>query len=270
MVKIRWLVVLICLLAVLGSSGWATVMPSGSLQWVKGQGWVGLRVSGPDPDGSAVQPAPLAEGQGSILFKTASGETEWIASGDYSGDCVTNTGQRVKVSWDASISGARVSVVPDGWTAENITLVWKAEKGEDFFGGGEVWSGSVNQRGKTVRMWVKNGTPDQCCYVPFFFSSRGYGVYVESHEHGLIHFATPEYPDKVVLTFDTKDSQGLVFHCIHERRPSKMIDCYTAITGRPPLPPKWSFLPWKWRDKHEGWHEVFEDAEGRPSNDVPG
>lgn len=163
----------------------------------------------------------------------------------------------------------RIEISPVGAPADEIRLTIPADSDESFFGGGEVWNGSLNQRGKKLEMWVGEGTPDRCCYVPFYLSTRGYGLYVESCERGTFAFSTPENPDSVEVTFRTRDKQGLTVYFISGPSPKSVLTNYTAVTGRPPLPPKWSFIPWKWRDEHKGWDQVFEDAEGMRKHDIP-
>ncbi len=183
--------------------------------------------------------------------------------------CRTKSGRPVNVVVDDGPGRARIDVVPAQWQADEIRLTIPAREDEDFFGGGEVWNGSLNQRGKKLDMWVGEGTPDRCCYVPFYLSTRGYGLYVDSHERGSFEFCTKEHPHTVQVTFRTKDRPKLTLFFIEGPEPKSVIANYTAITGRPPLPPKWSFLPWKWRDEHRNWDQVFEDAKGMRKHDIP-
>ncbi|HUV05126.1 MAG TPA: TIM-barrel domain-containing protein [Armatimonadota bacterium] len=215
---------------------------------------------------------------GGIYLTTPEGTAERIAKlagAAQSGNswavyrCLTDAGRRVDLLTYIEDRYARITVLPVGWSATSIKLVWAAGKDEDFFGGGEVWNGTVNQRGRTIQMWVANGTPDECCYVPFFFSSAGYGIYVGSTERGSLSFAGEDSPDQLQFAFDTKDRQGLTFYYLSGPTPKDVVMNYTSITGRPPLPPKWSFLPWKWRNEHRNWDEVFEDAVMMRKHNIP-
>lgn len=185
------------------------------------------------------------------------------------GICHTAMGRLVRVILEHRAKWVKVKVTPIGWRADEIRLILPAMRDEDFFGGGEVWNGTLNQRGKELDMWVGEGTPDRCCYVPFYFSTRGYGLYVDSYERGTFEFATREHPETVVVAFRTVDQAAISFYFIIDPDPKNILSNYTAITGRPPLPPKWSFLPWKWRDEYTGWKQVFEDASGMRERDIP-
>ncbi|MCL6629539.1 MAG: hypothetical protein K6U00_08060 [Armatimonadetes bacterium] len=183
--------------------------------------------------------------------------------------CLTDEGARVDIILEVRGSHAKITILPVGWKTTKIMLTWTAENGEDFYGGGEVWNGGINQRGRILHTSVRSGTPDECCYVPFYLSSLGYGIFVDSYEDGTFSFGIEDTPNQVGITFNTIDSQGITFYYIVGPTPKDVVCNYTAITGRPPLPPKWSFLPWKWRDEHRSWDEVFEDAEGMRKYDIP-
>ena len=38
--------------------------------------------------------------------------------------------------------------------------------------------------------------------------------------------------------------------CIGGASHDQLVDRYTAITGRPFIPPEWAFKHWRWRDEH--------------------
>jgi hypothetical protein len=57
---------------------------------------------------------------------------------------------------------------------------------EEIYGFGEMWNGSVAQRGKAFDLWDVSGTPDECAYMPYYVSTRNYAFWLEYG--GLVHF----------------------------------------------------------------------------------
>lgn len=209
-----------------------------------------------------------------VSFTLEDDSTEYLASVDKkaaSGSvrCYTNTGKPVDLSCSYSDTHTSITITPIDWKAKEITLRFKADPDEDFFGGGEPWTGSVNQRGKRIVMSVDNSTPDRCCYVPFFMSSRGYGIFIDSYERGVAAFPKAGESGAFELSFRTLDKPSLTFHYFPGPSPKQILMNYVKLTGMPPLPPKWNFLPWVWRNEYAGWNEVFEDARGMRKHDIP-
>lgn len=104
--------------------------------------------------------------------------------------------------------------------------------------------GGLDRRGEMVTMWVK---PTIAGYSPFYLSSRGYGMYVEGTDPGVYDVGKTD-PGVLRVGFTTS---GKEFSCVFIAGPAYtgILDRYTALTGRPILPPRWVFLPLKWRDE---------------------
>ncbi|HUT54973.1 MAG TPA: TIM-barrel domain-containing protein [bacterium] len=103
--------------------------------------------------------------------------------------------------------------------------------------------GGLDRRGEIVTMWVR---PTIAGYAPFYISSRGYGMYVEGTDPGIYDIGKTD-PDSLRLAWYNPDG----FSCVFIFGPSyeQVLDRYTAMAGRPFLPPRWAFLPLKWRDE---------------------
>jgi alpha-glucosidase (family GH31 glycosyl hydrolase) len=104
--------------------------------------------------------------------------------------------------------------------------------------------GGLDRRGEVVTMWVRATIS---AYAPFYISSKGYGMYVEGTHPGVYDIGKSD-KDLMRITYDT---EGKPFSCVFIHGPSytEILDRYTAMTGRPVLPPEWVFLPLKWRDE---------------------
>lgn len=42
-----------------------------------------------------------------------------------------------------------------------------------------------------------------------------------------------------------------------------------AAGDRPPVPPRWVLLPWKWKNEHSGWQDALADADALARHDLP-
>lgn len=150
---------------------------------------------------------------------------------------------------------------PDG----KAILSSRALPGEEFFGFGEVWNGSLAQRGKRLRMWVRTGTPDECCYVPFFISTAGYGLFVDTYLAAEFDMCASD-PERWSVTVPTDEPVEIY---LFRGTPKEVVSLYCSVTGRPPLPPRWSLSPWKWRNEYKSQAEVLEDAQMMRAHDIP-
>jgi alpha-glucosidase (family GH31 glycosyl hydrolase) len=93
--------------------------------------------------------------------------------------------------------------------------------------------------------------PTFSLYAPFFQTSRGYGLAVAGTTFGLFDVAAAE-ERTVGFRFEagtTAESRRLVFHLFAGPDHATILDEYTALTGRPFVPPAWAFLHWRWRDE---------------------
>jgi alpha-D-xyloside xylohydrolase len=106
--------------------------------------------------------------------------------------------------------------------------------------------GGLDRRGEAITMVV---TPTMALYTPFFHSSRGYGVYVEGTMPGRYDLAQTN-PGTVTIDFEFNQRTGEhgVIYFVGDY--DTILDEYTALTGRPYLPPRWGFRHLRWRDEH--------------------
>ena len=114
--------------------------------------------------------------------------------------------------------------------------------GEYIYGFGEKFSPFV-KNGQTVEVWNSDGgTSTQQSYksIPFYVSSRGYGVFV--NYPGLVSFeVASENVSKVSFTVQ---EQRMEYYIFGGSTIAGVIERYTALTGRPALPPAYTFGLW--------------------------
>ncbi len=116
------------------------------------------------------------------------------------------------------------------------------EPGEKIYGLGERFSNFV-KNGQEVNMWnADGGTETVQAYknIPLYLSNRCYGVFVNSSAKVSYEIASQQV-DRVEFSVP---GQILEYSFIGGKDNKEVLDHYTALTGRPPLLPAWSFGLW--------------------------
>ncbi len=114
--------------------------------------------------------------------------------------------------------------------------------GENVYGLGERFTAWV-KNGQVVENTNKDGgTACEQAYknVPFYLTNRGYGVLV--NEAGPVSFEVAS--EKVARVQFSREGESLDYCVIAGPTPKDVVSRLTALTGRAPLPPAWSFGLW--------------------------
>ena len=131
--------------------------------------------------------------------------------------------------------------------------------GEAVFGLGEHY-GPVNKVGKTIGMWNYEGLGNTSGRVyknvPFFMSTRGYGVFVNESRPITFWVGSRETCRNMFA------AEGSLVDYFFFYGPSfiDILKTYTALTGRPAMPPKWSFGTWISRISYFSQEQVLSVA----------
>jgi alpha-D-xyloside xylohydrolase len=113
---------------------------------------------------------------------------------------------------------------------------------EHVYGLGERF-GPLVRNGQVVDIWnADGGTNSEQAYknVPFYLSDQGYGVLVDNPGHVSFEVGS-EVVSRVGFSVA---GQALEYVVIYGPTPKEILRKYTALTGRPALPPAWSFGTW--------------------------
>jgi alpha-D-xyloside xylohydrolase len=146
-------------------------------------------------------------------------------------------GDRLLTSSGRKCLGA---VTEDGrhFMVEQLSL----DVGEYVYGLGERF-GPLVKNGQTVDIWnADGGTSSDQAYknVPFYLTNRGYGVFVNTP--ALVSYEVGS--ETVSRVQFSVEGQQLEYLVIYGPTPKDILRRYTALTGRPALPPAWSFGLW--------------------------
>ena len=140
---------------------------------------------------------------------------------------------------------------------------------EHFFGLGLQYD-TIDSRGKLRNMFLGLGVDltDQVqnhAPMPFYISSRGYGLFVEDKGRGYFDMGRGS-DDAFGYKYRT---QALTTHVFWGPDPLDVIDSYTAVTGRPPMNPDYLFGHLHWRNKNHDEAEVYADADALREHGIP-
>jgi alpha-D-xyloside xylohydrolase len=102
---------------------------------------------------------------------------------------------------------------------------------------------AMNLRGQKVDMILK---PTTSVYAPFYLSSRGYAVFVQSDWPGWFDFCNGD-ARRVKVEFE---GPALNLKVYTAKTPVELVKAHALDAGPPILPPKWTYTPWRWRDEH--------------------
>jgi alpha-D-xyloside xylohydrolase len=146
----------------------------------------------------------------------------------------------------------------DGLVAVHETFALDVD--EHLYGLGGQY-GRFDKRGQRHIGWLRetagtNTTPVTYMEVPFFLSSRGYGIFVNHGERVTYELG---YPSTVSGSFRV-DAPTLDYFLIAGPDPKAILRRYTALTGRPALPPLWSLGVWMSRCMYRNRAEVEESV----------
>src|SRR5215203_3235700 len=125
---------------------------------------------------------------------------------------------------------------------------------EKLFGGGESFT-RLNKRGQKLVLYAYDAysaqTPHMYKPVPFFVSSRGYGMFV--HTSAPLTLDLGGSYDEANVIYLGDDELDLFYFF---GSPKEILSEYTALSGRAPVPPLWSFGLWMGRESYSSEEEV--------------
>ena len=151
--------------------------------------------------------------------------------------------------------------------SRSINPVFSLAPGERIYGCGESFT-SLNKVGQKVHLSVTDPqgpeTDGQYKPVPFFFSNRGYGVFMHTSAPVTCDFGS-SYIGADRLFMGDEQLDLFVFF----GDPKDILYEYTEITGKSPMLPLWSFGTWMSRITYFSQKEGLEIARQLRAHRIP-
>ena len=141
--------------------------------------------------------------------------------------------------------------------------------GELIYGLGERF-GAFVKNGQTVDIWNEDGgTNSEQAYknIPFYMSNKGYGVFVNQPEKVSYEIGS-EKNTRVQFSIE---GESMEYFIIAGPHPRQIFERYTNLTGKPSLPPAWSFGTWLSTSFTTNYDEetVMSFIDGMRERDIP-
>ncbi len=138
--------------------------------------------------------------------------------------------------------------------SRSMNAAFMLSPGEKIFGGGESFT-RLDKRGQKLVLWTDdaNGVQNQGMYkpIPFFMSNRGYGMFLHTSSPVTCDFGN-SFAGVNSLMIGDDELDLFVFL----GTPKDILDEYTKLTGKSPLPPLWSFGLWMSRCTYNSEDQV--------------
>jgi len=148
-----------------------------------------------------------------------------------------------------------------------IAATFELQHDEKIFGCGESFT-RLNKRGQRINIYTRDGmgTQNEFMYkpIPFFLSNNGYGMFV--HTSAPLTFDFGKFYDAHNVIYSGDEDLDLF---IFLGEPKDILTEYTALTGRSPVPPLWSFGFWMSRITYNSEDQVREVAKQLREHQVP-
>ena len=151
--------------------------------------------------------------------------------------------------------------------SRSVAAVFSLSPGEKLFGCGESFT-QLDKRGQKVVLWANdaNGVETGRMYkpIPFFLSNRGYGMFVHTSAPATFDFGASYGNTNALLLGD--DALDLF---VFLGEPKDILNEYTTLTGKPSMPPLWSFGLWMSRITYFSEDETRAVAAKLRQNRIP-
>ena len=151
--------------------------------------------------------------------------------------------------------------------SRSVNPVLSLAPGERIYGCGESFT-SLNKVGQKVHLSVTDPqgpeTDGQYKPVPFFFSNRGYGIFMHTSAPVTCDFGASYIgADRLFM------ADEMVDFFVFFGEPKDILNEYTDITGKSPMLPLWSFGTWMSRITYFSQEEGLEIARQLRAHRIP-
>lgn len=159
------------------------------------------------------------------------------------------------------------------WNGDQVTTYKTLQEGERFIGLGEK-TGPLDRRGLGYQNWntdhfAYHASADPLyCSIPFYMGlhhNLAYGIFLDNTHKSFFNFGASNNR----FSSFAADYGEMDYYFIHDQDVASIIKQYTALTGRMPLPPKWSIGYQQCRYSYYPDKEVLSIARTFREKDIP-
>ncbi|WP_320053324.1 TIM-barrel domain-containing protein [uncultured Acetobacteroides sp.] len=119
-------------------------------------------------------------------------------------------------------------------------------KDEAIYGLGQQQEGKMSKRNLKLNM-VQGNTDD---YIPFFLSSKGYGVFWDNYSPTVFE----DSPEQTLFKSDVGD--GIDYYFMLGDNADGVVGCMRNLTGQAPMFPLWTYGFWQSRERYKSQDEL--------------
>ena len=217
------------------------------------------------------QPLQTQETEESIVISSGSlsltlTKENWAMAYSRKGEVLTRSGYKdlayMKTEWKGY---AYDKGGDDAYMRQQLSL----SVGELVYGLGERFTPFI-KNGQSIDIWNEDGgtsTDQSYKNIPFYLTSKGYGVFVNHPEKVSFEVAT-EQVSKVEFSVP---GEGLDYFLINGPSMKEVLTRYTDLTGKPSLPAPWTFGLWLSTSFTTSYDEetVMNFIEGMREREIP-
>ncbi len=159
------------------------------------------------------------------------------------------------------------------WNGEQVTSYKKLQEGERFIGLGEK-TGPLDRRGHGYQNWntdnfaYHSGADPLYCSTPFYIGIHNdlvYGIFLDNSFKSFVNFGASNNRFSSIAA----DRGDMNYYFIRGSSVGEIIQQYTHLTGRMPLPPLWSIGYQQCRYSYFPDTEVLSIANTFREKDIP-
>ncbi|MDO5154952.1 MAG: alpha-xylosidase [Eubacteriales bacterium] len=220
--------------------------PAPEVLRVKTSHYLGVKHLGPDFELDLNENVDLDITEDEEKIRIASGSLALVITKEYwsmtyerNGEVITKSNGRdlayMKTDWKGL---AYDKTMDDAYVRQELSL----SVGELVYGMGERFS-NFTKNGQSVDIWNEDGgtsTYQSYKNIPFYITDKGYGVFVNHPEKVSFEVGT-EQVSKVEFSVQ---GESLDYFLINGPTMKEVLMRYTDLTGKPSLPPQWTFGLW--------------------------
>jgi alpha-D-xyloside xylohydrolase len=219
-----------------------------------------LMLAGPVPRDTSWK---VEQTEQSVIYKSANGELRLIKQ-PWHIEIYDKAGHLLTSTQNIGDPATFITPIPFSFVRRSsdlgrrIAATFQLQHDEKIFGCGESFT-RLDKRGQRINVFARDGMGTQNEYmykpIPFFLSSNGYGMFV--HTSAPLTFDFGKYYDAHSVIYSGDEDLDLF---VFLGEPKEVLSEYTALTGRSPVPPLWSFGFWMSRITYNSEDQVREVA----------